>query len=494
MSIIERGANTPLTGGQFRITVARAARPGATVVAAAAVLLDSGGKVRGDADVVLAGGPRHPSGAVRNLGGAQEAGLLVHRLEVDPDDVEPAVQRILITAVADGGTFGSIGGLSVEVAAGDGSPMARYEVTDAAMDTALVLGECYRRSGSWRFRAMGQGYTSGPAALAADYGIRPQALPAAPVAGPAMTEVDKVDEAPAPAPLPSPSPEAGPSPASRQDRGRPGSWSEADCLHEGDGDQLLTLVNPDPGHLAVLEYEALGATDSDTWFTAYRLDEQDQKTLVFYRGDHGLRGQLLAFGPGSRDLRLSIEASCRWRLRLRPADTAEDFGTGTCGRGSTVLWYAGPPSLLRVEGGRRKDEHVHVATVQADGGAHLVANANHRHPVTGPLAVGPEGWAHLVVQTSEAVAWKVEVVPLNTAPALERKLTGQGPAVVLVRGTGAKVEVRHDKGKASITPLFALDEYLIPGERLCAEPGVYAVPPGLVTVRARGKWSLRISG
>ncbi|MCY0934620.1 TerD family protein [Streptomyces sp. H34-S4] len=151
-------------------------------------------------------------------------------MEVDPDDVEPAVQRILITAVAAGGTFGSIGGLSVEVAAGDGSPMARYEVPDAPMDTAPVLGECYRRSGSWRFRSRGQGYTSGPAARAADYGIRPQALPAAPVAGPAMTEVDKVDEVPAPAPLPSrsPSPGAGPSPASRRDRGRPGSWSEAD--------------------------------------------------------------------------------------------------------------------------------------------------------------------------------------------------------------------------------------------------------------------------
>ncbi|WP_329385519.1 TerD family protein [Streptomyces sp. NBC_01351] len=493
MPIIERGANTPLTSGPFRITVARAARPGAPAVAAAAVLLDAAGRVRGDDDVVLAGGPPHPSGAVRHLGGAEEGGLLVQWLEVDPDTVEPAVQRILITAIAAGGRFGAVDGLYVEVVAGDGTPAARYEATGATMDTALVLGECYRRDGAWRFRAVGQGYTSGPAALAADYGIRPQALPAAPVAGPAMTEVDKVEAGTA-APPPvaatqAPAPAAAePLPATRQDRGRPGGW--ADVVHEGHGEQEVTLVNPEPGHPALLEYEALGATDSDTHFTADRIDGQDTPLLVFYRDRHGLRGQLLAFSAGGHRFRLRITANCHWRLRLRPADTVQTLGTGVVsGRGTAVLRYDGPPALLRVERGRAKDAEMEVFTTQAGGGGHLVAHANHRHPVTGPLAVGPEGWVHVTVEAPDTVPWKLEVLPLNAAPVLERKLSGRGPDVVLVRGVGAKVEVRHDQ---AITPLFALDEHLLPGERVCTEPGVYAVPPGHLSVRTRGKWSLRV--
>lgn len=490
MSIIQRGANTPLTGGPFRITVARTDRPGTPPVAAVAVLLDAVGRVRGDADVVLASGPRHPSGAVRHLGGAQEGGLLVQRLEVDPDDVEPSVQRILIAALTAGGTFGAVDGLSLEVAAGDGPPMARYEVTDAEMDTALVLGECYRRNGAWRFRAVGQGYTSGPDALAADHGIRPQALPAAPVAGPAVTEVDKTDGAPAPAASRAAAPAAAERlPAPRRDPGRAGGTPWADVVHEGHGNGEVTVVNPEPGRPAILEYEALGPTDSGTWLTADRIDGRDEPLLVFYRDRHGLRGQLLAFGMGGREFRLRIEANCGWRLRLRPAGTARALVTGASGRGTGVLRYDGPPALLRVERGGDKNAEMEVFTIQADGGAHVVAHANHRHPVTGPLAVGPAGPVHVTVEAPDTVPWKLEVLPLQAAQVLERKLSGRGPAVVLVRGLGAKTEVRHD---GATTPVFALDGHLLPAERLCTEPGVYAAPPGLLSVRARGKWSLRV--
>ncbi|MFF4008183.1 TerD family protein [Streptomyces sp. NPDC001717] len=240
MSIIERGANTPLGSGPFRITVARTARPGSPAVATAAVLLDAYGRVRDEAGVVLAEGPGHPSGAVRHLGGTEQGGLLVQRLEVDPDDVDPDVQRVLIAAFTAGGPFGAVDGLSAEVTAG-GATAARYEVTDAVMDTALVLGECCRRSGAWRFRAVGQGYTGGPAALAADFDIRPDALPAAPVAGPAMSEVDKTPGPPPrpsaapslPAPPASPAepaaepPRAEPLPAPGRDSGRPADGAGA---------------------------------------------------------------------------------------------------------------------------------------------------------------------------------------------------------------------------------------------------------------------------
>ncbi|WP_414721610.1 TerD family protein [Streptomyces sp. LMG1-1-1.1] len=45
-------------------------------------------------------------------------------------------------------------------------------VIDAGEETALVLGEFYRRDGSWRFRAVGQGelHHRGPAGLRVEDG------------------------------------------------------------------------------------------------------------------------------------------------------------------------------------------------------------------------------------------------------------------------------------------------------------------------------------
>ena len=51
------------------------------------------------------------------------------------------------------------------------------------VETAFVLGEFYRRQGAWKFRAVGQGYDSGLAGLATDYGITvDEPRPAAPAA------------------------------------------------------------------------------------------------------------------------------------------------------------------------------------------------------------------------------------------------------------------------------------------------------------------------
>ena len=46
-----------------------------------------------------------------------------------------------------------------------------YDVADATTETAFVFGELYLRAGQWKFRAVGQGWESGLAGLATDYGI-----------------------------------------------------------------------------------------------------------------------------------------------------------------------------------------------------------------------------------------------------------------------------------------------------------------------------------
>ena len=54
----------------------------------------------------------------------------------------------------------------------DNSEIARYDLSeDASTETAMVFGELYRNGAEWKFRAVGQGYSSGLAGIARDFGV-----------------------------------------------------------------------------------------------------------------------------------------------------------------------------------------------------------------------------------------------------------------------------------------------------------------------------------
>ena len=58
------------------------------------------------------------------------------------------------------------------VNADDEQELTRYDLSeDASSETAMVFGELYRRDAEWKFRAVGQGYASGLAGIARDYGV-----------------------------------------------------------------------------------------------------------------------------------------------------------------------------------------------------------------------------------------------------------------------------------------------------------------------------------
>ncbi len=167
---MSKGANTPVGARSVRVEVTWRPGPGVPGVDASALLL-AAGRVRGDDDLVFGRRPAHPSGAVRHEGRRAEGAATVECLSVELDRMEPGVDAVVVTASADGGGFGRVPGLAVRVAdARSGREIARYEAS-AGTETAFVLGELYRRAGGWRFRAVGQGYDSGPAGLAADFGV-----------------------------------------------------------------------------------------------------------------------------------------------------------------------------------------------------------------------------------------------------------------------------------------------------------------------------------
>ncbi|MFI1754764.1 VWA domain-containing protein [Streptomyces sp. NPDC020571] len=214
---LSKGANVAVDSPAVRAELVWSAGPGVPEVDASALLLTSAGRVRDDGDFVFYNQARHTSGAVGHLGkrvgpGAN-AGVTTDAVEVDLRSVESSVERIVLCASADGGTFGRVPGLSLRLLdAASGTELARFDIT-AGTETALVGGELYRRQGTWKFRAVGQGYASGLAGLATDFGITvdddaPPAAAAPPASAPSAAAPPTAPPVPAPPAAPVPPPPA----------------------------------------------------------------------------------------------------------------------------------------------------------------------------------------------------------------------------------------------------------------------------------------------
>ncbi len=210
MASMVKGSNLPVSAPAVRCVLRWSGGPGVPDVDASALLLDERGKVRDDHDLVFYNQPGHPSGAVSHDGKRTGAGGVTDTLTVDLSRLEPDVDRVVLAASADGGSFGQVPGLSLTVTDLAGGTVAEFAITDASVETAFVFGELYRRAGAWKFRAVGQGYDSGLSGLATDFGISVDDEPAAaaPPAPPAR---------PAPAPTVRPAPASQAPPAPRPD-------------------------------------------------------------------------------------------------------------------------------------------------------------------------------------------------------------------------------------------------------------------------------------
>jgi len=191
---LSKGANLPVGTSAVRVVLSWTSGPGGAAVDAdaSALLLTPAGRVRDDGDFVFYNQPEHRSGAVRHVGkrrgGPAPGAAVTDTVEVDLGRLEQAIERVVVCASADGGSFGAMSGLVLRLQdAATGTEAAHFEIT-ATTETALVGGEFYRRGGGWRFRAVGQGYASGLAGLATDFGITVDEEPPSAVAPTAATQ------------------------------------------------------------------------------------------------------------------------------------------------------------------------------------------------------------------------------------------------------------------------------------------------------------------
>jgi S1-C subfamily serine protease len=184
MQELQPGQNRPVGAG--RIVIGLAGEPGeefAARIQAGAVLLGPDGRVRDPGDLVSAEQPRSRDGSVTFAGPPGE-------FRVDLDAVRVEVARIAIVlavkpGLPPGTTFGVFAAIRTWLADAAGHPLLLFSLPLASRgETALILTELYRYQGQWKFRAVGQGFSTGLPALAAHFGLRlPEPAPERSTAG-----------------------------------------------------------------------------------------------------------------------------------------------------------------------------------------------------------------------------------------------------------------------------------------------------------------------
>jgi stress response protein SCP2 len=196
-AVLTPGGNTPLTSTRVSVEVAAA-----KLVDVSALLLTTAGKVRSDNDLIFFNAPSGPGVSYSPAG-----------IAVDTAGVPVEIDKIVITASLDDqhATFAGTEPTATVKDSTSGIVLATFTPPRLTTETALIVVELYRRGAEWKLRAVGQGYASGLAGIATDFGIsveEPSAAPAQPepddwhLASPAATAAPAAAPAPAPAPAP----------------------------------------------------------------------------------------------------------------------------------------------------------------------------------------------------------------------------------------------------------------------------------------------------
>jgi stress response protein SCP2 len=136
------------------------------------LLLDAHGKVRSDADFYFYNNPVAADGSVQLLGKKPAEEGSEDRIGFDLTAIPSDVERIVVAASRyEEARFGELEDLQVRLADGAGEDLLRFAIPDAGEVSAFIFGELYRREAEWKFRAVGQGYATGLAGLATDFGV-----------------------------------------------------------------------------------------------------------------------------------------------------------------------------------------------------------------------------------------------------------------------------------------------------------------------------------
>jgi tellurium resistance protein TerD len=147
---------------------------------ASVFLLKDDGKVRSDRDFIFYNQLQSECGSVvhtgdnrSGAGAGDDEAIKVDLASVPADITKLAVTVTIHDADARGQNFGQVSNAFIRVVNDETEQeVCRYDLTeDYSIETAMIFGEVYRHNNEWKFRAVGQGFQGGLAAMASEYGI-----------------------------------------------------------------------------------------------------------------------------------------------------------------------------------------------------------------------------------------------------------------------------------------------------------------------------------
>lgn len=147
---------------------------------ASALLLGSDGKIRTDADFIFynqtsdaAQSVVHQGDNLTGEGEGDDEQIIVDLSKIPSDVDKVAIVVSIHDADARAQNFGQVRNAFCRVLdSSNDSEIVRYDLTeDYSSETALVFSELYRNGAEWKFRAIGQGYNTGLAGVARDFGL-----------------------------------------------------------------------------------------------------------------------------------------------------------------------------------------------------------------------------------------------------------------------------------------------------------------------------------
>ncbi len=147
---------------------------------ASAFLLNTAGKCRGEHDFIFYGQLKSTDGAVEHtgdnrtgVGDGDDEKVLIDLSRI-PADVDKVVFTVSIyEAEKRRQNFGAVRNAFIRVVnREDNSEVVRFDLSEeASNNTAMIFAELYRYNSEWKFRAVGQGFEGGLAAMARSYGL-----------------------------------------------------------------------------------------------------------------------------------------------------------------------------------------------------------------------------------------------------------------------------------------------------------------------------------
>ncbi len=147
---------------------------------ASAIACSPEGKVASPGHFVFFNNLTSPDNAIQHAGDnlTGEGAGDDEQIKVNLSALAPEVDKVVFPvsiydAETRGQSFGQVRNAFIRVVSqADNTEIARYDLTeDASTETAMIFGEMYRNGEEWKFRAVGQGYTSGLAGIARDFGV-----------------------------------------------------------------------------------------------------------------------------------------------------------------------------------------------------------------------------------------------------------------------------------------------------------------------------------